>query len=196
MRAGWLERAWRGIYRGVLRVAACSAVLLSATVAAQPIQSAPEHSIKAAYLYNFAAYIEWPEQSFDEAGRPLTIGILGGDRIAGELEAITRDRRVGGHPVRIRRLRPEDPVAGLHMLFVADEQIDELPKLTAEARAQSVVVVTESRDALRQGSVINFLIIDERVRFEVSLEAADASRLAVSSRLLAVAERVLPGVER
>lgn len=170
-------------------------MLLCAAAAAQTIESAPEHDIKAAYLYDFAAYIEWPESSFDETGGPLMIGIFGDHRIAGGLESISAERQVGGRPVRVRRIRPGDPLAGLHMLFVADEQIDALPTLIDEARAQSVVVVTESGGALRRGSVINFLIVDERVRFEISLEAADASGLTVSSRLLAVAERVLPGPE-
>lgn len=184
-----VERAWRHF----LAISGI-ALLLAAAAAAQTIESAPEQSIKAAYLYNFAAYIDWPGVSFAGSGAPLVIGILGDDAVAGELEHITRDRQVRGRPVQVRRLEPGDPITGLHMLFVSQGRIEALPKLAREAQAGSVVIVTESGDALRLGSMINFLIVDERVRFEVSLEAAHASGLTVSSRLLTVAERVLPRI--
>ncbi|HZD54173.1 MAG TPA: YfiR family protein [Woeseiaceae bacterium] len=174
-------------------IAACTAaLLLSMPLAAQPITSAPEHSIKAAYLYNFAAYIRWPEGVLGGPTEPLAIGVFGNDVLAGELERITRDRQVQGRRIEVRQLHADDSLSGLGMLFVAEGLSDALPKLAAEARTRSVLLVSESGDALRAGSVINFLMIDHRVRFEVSLAAAEASGLTISSRLLAVAEHVIP----
>jgi hypothetical protein len=166
-------------------------VQLAAIAAAQPISSAPEHSIKAAYLYNFAAYVQWPQAALAEPDASLVIGVFGDEFVADELEAMTRGRPVGGRRMEVKRVAAGSSLAGLHMLFIGGEPAD-MPRLISDARAHSVLVVTELRDALDSGSVINFRLIDDRVRFEISLDAADESGLIISSRLLAVAEDVRP----
>lgn len=175
----------------MLRLVAFALLLCGAPAGAQAIGAAPEQNIKAAYLYNFGAYIDWPAEVLPPDA-PLTIAILQNEPVAAALEQITRDRRVNGRTVRVRRLAPGESLDGVQMLFVGADGSAELPDLAAAARARSVLVVTESGEGLRQGGVINFVLVDDRVRFEVSLDAADASRLAISSRLLAVAEHVLP----
>lgn len=167
------------------------ALLCGATAGAQAVGTAPEQNIKAAYLYNFGAYVDWPAEVLPPDA-PLTIAILENEPVAAALEQITRDRRVKGRSVRVRRLAPGESLDGVQMLFVGADGSAELSTLTAAARSRSVLVITESGEGLRQGSVINFVLVDDRVRFEISLDAADASRLAISSRLLAVAEHVLP----
>lgn len=159
---------------------------------AQPVRQASEESIKAAYIYKFVAYVEWPEGAFDGAAAPLVIGIIGSDALTEELEALAEERSVEGRPIRVRRVRRGDSLAGLHILVVAAEKEEALAALAARARALSILVITESPGALEAGSVINFRQVDERIRFEVSLDAADESNLSISSRLLAVAEHVKP----
>lgn len=179
------------VLRAGLRALLACAVLCAGTAPAQAPGSAPEQSIKAAYLYNFGAYVHWPELALPP-GEPLTIGVLEDELVAGELEEITRERHVNGRAVEVRRLAADDPLDGLQILFVGGERADVPSELAADAQARSILVVTESGGGLGGGSAINFLLVDQRVRFEVSLDAADASGLAISSRLLAVAERVLP----
>lgn len=174
-----------------LRSLLACAALLAGPVAAQAPGSAPEQSIKAAYLYHFGAYVGWPEQVLPP-DRPLTIGILDDEPVAGELEAITHEKRVNGRRIEVRRLTADEPLDGVQMLFVGGTRAEVPEALAEKARESSVLVVTESAGGLAAGGVINFLVIDERVRFEVSLDAADASGLSISSRLLAVAEHVLP----
>lgn len=171
-------------------IALVAVLLLAVRTSAQPIQSAPEERIKAAYLYNFAAYVEWPEGTLDAADSSLTVGIVGDESLADELERIVAGRSVHGRRLEVRRVAAADSLAGLHILFIASNEAETLTQLVAEAQPNSILVVTESDDALASGSVINFRLIDQRVRFEVSLDAADKSRLSISSRLLAVAEHV------
>ena len=149
---------------------------------------AAERSIKAAYLYKFADYVEWPDQA--QAGAPLQIGVLGSAPMADELARITGGRPVGGRPVQVRRVDPGDPLAGLHVLFIGDHDRGQIDDLLLPTRGLPILTVTESAGALADGSVINFTVERERVRFEVSLPAAERNRLKLSSRLLSVAQRV------
>lgn len=191
---GRAERNRGGRTTANLRAAAvCIALLLSAPIAAaQSIESAPEHSIKAAYLYNFASYVDWPPAALDSPDAPFAIGVLGDEQIAAELVPLMRGRQVHGRPIAVRQVQSGDELAGLHVLFIGRESAPALARLLDDARDNSVLVVTEWDGALEAGSAINFRLVDQRVRFEVSVDAADAGGLAISSRMLAVAERVVP----
>ena len=172
----------------------CVALLLSAAAAnAQSVDSAPDYSIKAAYLYNFAIYVEWPPAALGDADASFVIGVLGDGRIADYLASMTAPRTVLGRPIEVRQVEPGDPLDALHMLYIGRDGSGALPRLLAEAREHSVLLVTDWEGALESGSAINFRLTDRRIRFEVSLEAAESCGLSVSSRMLAVAERVLPG---
>ena len=152
---------------------------------------ASEPRVKAAFLFKFGDYIEWPEGSFDSPAAPLTIGVLDANPLADELSAIVVGRHVGGRPVQVRRLRRGDPLAGLHVVFVGRVAGGKLEALLAPIRGRPTLVVTESADGLRADSVINFVVQSEKVRFDVSLPAAETRGLKVSSRLSAVARKVV-----
>jgi YfiR/HmsC-like len=185
------RRSAAGLMRAAfLSLLAIGALCLGADAGrGQPAAAAPpaERSIKAAYLYKFAGYVEWPDSG---GAQPLTIGVLESNEMASELARITAGRRINERPVHVRRLTGGDSLAGLHVLFVGGEDRERLDDLLEPARALPILTVTESTGALATGSVINFTIDHERVRFEVSLPAAERSNLKLSSRLLAVAQRV------
>ena len=164
---------------------------VAALSGAQPEDRVPvtERSIKAAYLCKFADYVEWPD-SARYPGGPLTIGVVGSSGMAEELARITAGRRIHERTIQVRSLARGESLAGLHVLFVGDASSERLNELLLPARAQPILTVTESDGALAEGSIINFTIDRERVRFEVSLPAAQRSQLKLSSRLLAVAQRV------
>ncbi|HET6630449.1 MAG TPA: YfiR family protein [Woeseiaceae bacterium] len=171
----------------------CAALLICGPIAtAQPVESAPEHSIKAAYLYNFATYVDWPPEALGDADPVFVVGVLGAARVAGYMAAMTAGREVHGRPIEVRQVASGDSVDSLHMLFIAADSAGALPRLRDAAREHSVLVVTEWEGALDSGSIINFRLIDQRIRFEVSLAAADRCGLSISSRMLSVAQRVLP----
>jgi len=164
----------------------------SAALNGQPVRSAAEQSIKAAYLYKFADYVEWPAKVFAAESVPLTIGVFGADSLAAELGEITAGRTVNGRRIEVRTIAAPAELSGVHILFVSAASDDDLPVLADAATVHSVLVVTESRDGLERGSVINFRPVDQRIRFDVSLDSADRNRLRLSSRLLAVADNVRP----
>jgi hypothetical protein len=164
----------------------------SGSAASQTADSASEQSIKAAYLYKFASYVDWPVGALDDLSTPLTIAVMGADSLADELAAMTGGRTVNGRSIFVRRLKADEALDGVHILFIGATGREVLTEITPVAHAKSALVVTESSDALELGSVINFRPVDQRVRFEVSLDSADKSGLRLSSRLLAVAEHVIP----
>lgn len=191
---------WRmAVARALHVVSLVVLVLVAADVRCARAQDAPastpatERSVKAAFLYKFLAYVDWPASAFPQPDTPITIGVLGADAIAAELQQITNGRTVNDRPIAVRRMREGESVAGLNVLFVGRADKGRLPQLARTAQARSVLTVTENAGGLEQGSVINFLIAEGRVRFEISVEAAERSGLKLSSRLLAVAQLVRTG---
>lgn len=164
----------------------------SAACRAQGTSGASEYAVKAAFLYKFLHFVEWPPPAFADAHAPLVIGVLGSDRQAGELAAAVEGRTANGHPVATRRVQAGGPLTGLHVLFVGREHALQVRHLLAAARGQPLLVVTESEEAFAQGSTINFVVVDEKVRFDIAVGPAEARHLRISSRLLAVARRVIP----
>jgi hypothetical protein len=166
----------------------------AATVQDEPDTSpaTPERGVKADFLYKFLGYVEFPAGPLDP-GAPYVVGVAGAEDIAAELTRLATGRMVNNHAVVVRRMHDGDAAAGLHLLFIgADERAGEA-SLVKAAQAAGALSVTESATGIESGSVINFVLVDERVRFEVSLAAADKARLKLSSRLLSVAYAVHKG---
>jgi hypothetical protein len=149
-----------------------------------------EYRVKAAFLYKIAQYVEWPNASFPQPDTPLTIGVVGSEPLATELSQILTGRTAHDRPLRVRRLKASEPLEGVHVLFLGRKEIGQLDQLALKAQQRSILVATESEGALARGSVINFVIKEGRVRFEVSLASAKKSNVKLSSRLLAVAYQV------
>ena len=150
-----------------------------------------ERRVKAAFLYKFLGYADFPAGSFADAATPVSIGVVGADDMAIELTRIAAGRLVGGRMITVRALREQDLAQPLHVLFVAGQDDARAARLLRAANAQ--LTVTECDGGLRSGSIINFTIVDDRVRFDVSLDAAEKKNLKLSSRLLTVANRVQKG---
>ena len=170
---------------------ACIVWALAQAVLAEDAGAATvtERSVKAAYLYKFAGYVEWPDGQ-SGASAPVTIGVLDARDMADELARITAGRLINDRPVLVRRIAGGESLAGIDVLFVGNQAGDRLGELLLPVLERPILTVTESAGALARGSIINFTVDHERVRFEVSLPAAERSRLKLSSRLLAVAQRV------
>ncbi len=154
-------------------------------------QQAAEATVKAAFLYKFAGYVEWSDRAVGAVEAPFTIGIVGADDVAAELERLVPGRMVMNRRVVVRRLKENEAPKGVHLLFMGRGEANPRPMVRA-AQQQGTLTVTETERGLDMGSVINFLTLDDRVGFEVSLESAERSGLRISSRMLAVARRVVP----
>lgn len=149
-----------------------------------------ERRVKAVFLYKFVPYVSWPSGSTD--GNPFVIGATNAD-MAREVAEVTVGRVLDGRAIVVRHVREGDPTTGLHLLFVGSTEASRLVAIAARTRGQPVLLVAEVPGALDRGAVINFLLSEGRVRFEVSLPAAESRRLVISSRLLKVAEQVRTG---
>lgn len=177
-----------------IRRALTLALLLAATVAGavDGPKDAVVRRIKAAFLYKFASYVEWPVDSFADSASPIVIGVAGAEQLGRELEQAVAGREVASRTLLVRHLkRGEAAGACCHILFVgADTEPKGAHELLAGTMGQPVLTVTEAKGALPEGSVINFLPVDDRVRFDISREAAERNGLQLRSQLLGVARQV------
>lgn len=174
----------------------CGAVLLAPALLAAPDARAQagastEDVVKAAYLSKLRHYVEWPTRAAPPAGGRTVIGIVGAGEVAGNLAQLAAVRDPVKGTLAVRQLRNGDPLDGIHILYVGDGYVARAAPMIAQAAARSILVVTESDGALAHGSMINFRVLDERVRFEISLDSADKAGLRVSSQLLVLASSVV-----
>jgi hypothetical protein len=153
---------------------------------ARPDLRANEVQVKAAYLYKFAGFVDWPGSAFSRADSPLVIGVAGSDELAGQLEQVVAGRSIGTHPLAVRRLRRGDSLAGLHVLYVADRSLS--AELLAGARGLPLLTVGDGAEG--PDNMICFVVVEQRLRFEVALGQVAPSGLKISARLLAAALRV------
>lgn len=161
--------------------------LLAGAAYAQParVEARLEVQLKAAYLYKFAGFVEWPGAAFVKDDSPLVIGVAGNDELAAQLELVVAGRSVGGHPLAVRRVEQGDSPVGLHVLYGAGP---EGAALLATTRGLPLLTVGDAADL--PAAMIRFLVADERLRFGVALGQVAPSGLKISARLLAAAVRV------
>jgi hypothetical protein len=178
---------------GLAVQALCLAACLSFAPHAAALQSdvqATETGIKAAFLFKFGSYVEWPAGSPQAAGDAFVIGVVEADALADELARVVTGRSIGGRPVRVRKLRRDEPLAGLHMVYIGRTGRSTMLELLGQLEGQPTLTITETDSALAARSMINFVLADGRLRFDASLAPARASGLKISSRLLEVARSV------
>lgn len=154
---------------------------------------ASEEKVKAVYLYKFLNYVEWPASAFAGPGAPYQIGVIGDDLVASELAAVIAGKTVNDRPVTSRRIAYGESLADIDLLFIGRGERARQAALLRQLRTQKVLTVTETQTALDQGSIINFRTVDSRIRFEVSVDAAEQAGLKLSARLLGVAINVVKG---
>jgi hypothetical protein len=152
---------------------------------------AQEHEVKAAYLLKMPAFVEWPLEEPREA--PFAIALVGAERVAAELRVLAQGRRINGRAIEVIEVRPGDPVPGADMVFIGRSEAARLGSIAERLAGQPVLLVGEAQGLLAQGAVINFVLSEGRVRFEISLAAAEARALRISPRLLSLATFVRPG---
>lgn len=149
-----------------------------------------EYQVKAAFLYKFCLYVEWPPSAFANADSPIVLGVAGPENLVAELENITRGRALNGRSLQVRRIDNNTGLAGLHMLFVTRSEQVRLPQFVAQVQKLPLLLVTESPSGLDDGGGINFAVQDNRVRFDVGLDSINRQGLRLSAQLLKVARTV------
>lgn len=158
---------------------------------AQNGSPATESQVKAAYLFKFGGYVEWPAQAFDKPDSPFVIAVVAADAFADVLEQTVTGRNLNGHPMAVVRLKHGDTANGVHMLFVSRTQASTLQDTINTLKGQAVLTVTDAERGTNAGSMITFVLEDNKVRFDIATAPAENSRLKISARLLGVARKVL-----
>jgi hypothetical protein len=180
-------------FAALLRVVLAALLLaLGGAAAAQTddLDSPLARRVKAAFIYQFLGYVEWPSHAFADSASPLVIGVLGNERVVDEMKEVIGERMAQGRSVVVRRLREGDALTGTHVVYVTRAESARVPALATASRGTGTLLVTEADNALGLGSAINFRLVDGRVRFDIGLAAAERAGLRISSRLLAVAQSV------
>jgi len=189
----WLRRC--PVLPALLALAALGTVSVTGARAQAPAPvssttaTATAADVKAAYLYKFLAYVEWPPTAFADAEAALVIGVAGDEAVQASLEAITANRRERGHPIEVRRLPDGDPPEPLHVVFIG--RALNASRWLARLKDRPVLLVTDQARGLEAGAMLNFVPVEGRIRFEASLARARQSGLHLGARLLSVAERVV-----
>jgi YfiR/HmsC-like len=176
---------------------ACLALVLFAFAAAplQPAEAAgpSEYEVKAAFLYNFARFVEWPLDAPGVDGT-FVITVLGRDPFGSALDDTLRGKKIDDKRVVVRRaLRPED-VGRSHIVFISDSEKDRLPAILKSLDTAPVLTVGDMDQFAERGGVIRFKVDQDRIRLEINVAAAQRSRLRISSQLLKLARIVEPGM--
>jgi hypothetical protein len=162
-----------------------AAILLAPAPAAAQRSDSSEAPVKAAFLYNFTKFVEWPDAAFAEPSAPFVVCVFADAAFRKELEAILHNEQVRGRQITIAPASLEDP-RGCHIAYFGQGEAAQGRMLDAVKRLP-VLTVGEGRRFLEQGGQIAFLVENDRVRFAISRRAAEAARLTISSKLLRVA---------
>jgi hypothetical protein len=159
-------------------------------VAEAQSKAASEYEVKAAFLYNFAKFVEWPESSFADAQSPLTICILGTDPFGHTLDDALEGKMIGNRRVKLERLKDPALVRQCHIAFVGSAEARHLPEIESRLRGANVLLVGESDGFAEGGGVLQFIIEDSHLRFVINANAAQRADLKLSAKLLALAKIV------
>jgi hypothetical protein len=153
------------------------------------VDRALEQRVKAAFLFRFTEFVTWPDSAYARADAPFVMAVVGGDALADNLRAITAGRSVAGRTIEVRRVAAADAIPLAQVVYIAGSEGTRTRDIMQKA-PRHALVVTEADGALDYGAVINFVVVQERVRFDASIDSAEKRGLRLSSRLLAVARAV------
>lgn len=171
------------------RLARCAVLLLALVLLGSPVRAqglAGEAQIKAAFVYNFLKFVEWPRDETARLSDPLVVVIVGDGPTAEAVEEFLATKRVGDHAITIRRLAWDQPLVGVQAAFVSEDDPRRLHRVLAAATSAGVLSIGEGEAFASNGGVIALLLVDRKVRFDIDVDAATAARLRVSSKLLAL----------
>jgi hypothetical protein len=175
---------------------AAGAVLASGLTLRAETDPALELRVKAAFLYNFARFVDWPASAFASADAPFVIGVFGDESIAQALEQIVKGKSIGNRVIQTRRIPDATRIHPCQILFVSQSETQQVALVVTAVGSAPVLLVGESPGFVAAGGTIGFTKEEGRVRFEASTAAAARANLKISSKLLRLATSVVPSARR
>ena len=167
--------------------------LLTALLNCQPAgaqEAAPsEFQLKAAFIYNFAKFVEWPADAFPAPDAPFVMGIIGDNPFDDTLGQTVLNKQINGHPFRVIQFKTLADLKSCHILFVSLSERKRLAEILRPLRGASVLTVSDLDHFLPAGGMIQFLMEGKKVRFAINDVAAKEAGLRISSKLLNLAKR-------
>ena len=153
-------------------------------------QKAEEYRVKAAFLFNFAKFVEWPAQAFKTSADPIAICVVGQNLFGSALNDAVSGKTVDGRTFLVRQISGDQPTTGCQILFISSSERKRFHAILGEIKTSGVLTVGETEDFTTEGGIINFKIEAGRVCLQVNVDAADQARLRISSKLLNLAQIV------
>lgn len=144
-----------------------------------------EYQVKAAFLFNFTQFIEWPAESFADTNSVFVIGILGNDPFGAYLDEIVAGETTMGHPIVVKRYNDDDEFADCHILFVSHQ---DKKRNINQLQHDNILTVSDANNFTASGGIIGFFTENGKIKFQVNLPAAKSAHLEISSKLLRVAK--------
>jgi hypothetical protein len=179
--------------RNLVRAASLilAVALLLATFPAGQAQTVSDYEVKAAYLYSLAKFVDWPARTFPNAAAPMRFCVLNDHSFQSQLMQTVQGKSIAGHSIEVLQVRDAEQSRDCQVLFVNALQSREIRHIAEVLQGASVLTIGEKDGFLEDGGIVNFVLQNSRVQFEVNIRAANEGGLYVSSRLLKVARRVL-----
>jgi hypothetical protein len=188
--------------RGLIaaRNSVLAAILAAAIAATFPVAAAQEYipsqsRNKAAFLATFPSFVDWPDGAFAAPNSPLVVCVLGDFRFGTILAEVSRDSTPHGRRLSVRWIRKDEEIHGCHILFISGSELSHYSKVIASAQGTSAFTVGETPNFLAAGGMLSISFENDIVQFEVNLGSAREAHFHVSSRLLALAHRVIEPAE-
>ena len=163
-------------------------VAFSIALPARADEFAGEYKVKAAFIYNFAQFVDWPETAFSSADAPFIVAVVGKDPFEGILEQVVAGKRVGARRVIVKHFDSADQIGPCQILFVPMTEDDSLSGIIQKVQNSAVLTIGESEDFDSSGGCFRFFTDDNKMRFEINQDAAAQAGLRVSSKLLKLAK--------
>ncbi|HYM10026.1 MAG TPA: YfiR family protein [Bryobacterales bacterium] len=178
---------------GLLFALAASWILSGQGGNPAPPAASLEYQVKAAFLYNFAKFVEWPADK--PGGGPFVVGVLGKDPFGAALDQAFGGKTINGRAPQIWRITGVAEARQCQILFVSSSEAKRLPEILGTLRSASVLTVSEIEDFAESGGMIRLRTEENKVRLEINVDAATQAGIRISSKLLALA-RVVRGEAR
>ena len=173
---------WRWFLVGVVLVLNCGHL--------QAQHTAREHQVKAAFLYNFSQFVEWPPSAFPSDDAPFIIGIVGQDPFGDFLDKLVADESIGDHRLTVVRYSSADAIRESHVLFLSLPTVEENNAVVAGLAGKPVLTVSDHAEFIRAGGMVQFVNEANRVRLRIGINPVERSGLIISSKLLRLSEVV------
>jgi hypothetical protein len=169
---------------------ACLCLAGVSAAAAGNDAGAGEYQVKAAFLFNFTKFTDWPPKAFPSSNAPLVIGIVGEDPFGKTIDDVVSGEVVAGHPLVVKRLRADGDLRGCHVLFISRSEKERLPEVLRQLKGSPVLSVSEIDGFAAQGGMVNLLLANKTVKMEINQAAAEHAGLQISAKLLKLARLV------